>query len=109
MVHREYGIRGVYTIEASFLGGDMGKFKGKHYSIADYEQFGVDICHAMLDFSDPEKVKQTLEMLQTEAEVEEEAEDSDDSDYSSEGQSDDEALPAEAGLTVYHRFSVSVL
>ena len=71
----------------------MGKFKGKHYSIADYEQFGVDICHAMLDFSDPEKVKQTLEMLQTEAEVEEEAEDSDDSDYSSEGQSDDEALP----------------
>ena len=71
----------------------MGKFKGRHYNIADYEQFGVDICHAILEYSDPAKVKQTLEMLQTEADVEDENEESDNSDYSSEGESDDEALP----------------
>ena len=27
-IHRDYGVRGMYTIEASFLGGDNGTFKG---------------------------------------------------------------------------------
>jgi len=93
-IHRDYGVRGMYTIEASFLGGDNGTFKGLHYTIADYEKFGVDICHAMLEYSDADKVKCVLETVQREADIDEDAEDSDDSDYSSEGDSDDEAIPA---------------
>ena len=90
VLHREFGIRGVYTIEASFLGGDSGRFKvkigvhtylslrvrsfrfrimhasdllsrfllfagiaqGLHYTIRDYERFGVELCHGEYLFVD---------------------------------------------------------
>ena len=105
VVHRQLGIRGVYTIEASFLGGDFGKFKGRHYTIADYQQFGVDICHAMLGYSDADQVQKILEALQTEEEEMEE-DGSDDSDYSTEGDSEDDPMPESPRLqsTVMSQF-----
>ena len=54
---------GVYTIEASFLGGEEGSFKGLHYTSVDYEEIGASICRAILDFSDRKKQASTLEVV----------------------------------------------
>ena len=54
---------GVYTIEASFLGGDEVAFKGLHYTSVDYEEIGASICRAILDFSDGKKQASTLEVV----------------------------------------------
>eukprot|EP00960_Hanusia_phi_P043713 756211-Hanusia_phi.AAC.7 len=44
VLFKDFQIRAAYTIEASFLGGNFGKYDGLHYTTADYERFGKQFC-----------------------------------------------------------------
>ena len=94
-MYQELGLRASYTIEASFLGGDVGLFKGRHYTSIDYEDIGVQICHAIRKFSDQDLVQKTLADVDINDTGHTGLDSDDESDFSSEGGSDDEDIPEE--------------
>ncbi|XP_070199558.1 cytosolic carboxypeptidase 2-like isoform X1 [Littorina saxatilis] len=51
------GIMNSYTMEATFCGSTMGKKKGFHFSVADYESLGYHFCDTLLDYCDPDNSK----------------------------------------------------
>ncbi|XP_071100297.1 cytosolic carboxypeptidase 2-like isoform X3 [Haliotis cracherodii] len=51
------GIMNSYTLEATFAGSTMGKKKGFHFTMADYESMGYHFCDTLLDFCDPDNTK----------------------------------------------------
>ncbi|KAM4039081.1 cytosolic carboxypeptidase 3 isoform 1-T1 [Anomaloglossus baeobatrachus] len=51
------GIRNSYTLEATFCGSSMGKRRGTHFSTKDLESLGCHVCHALLDYCDPDQTK----------------------------------------------------
>ncbi|XP_046573765.1 cytosolic carboxypeptidase 2-like isoform X1 [Haliotis rubra] len=51
------GIMNSYTLEATFAGSTMGKKKGFHFTLADYESLGYHFCDTLLDFCDPDNTK----------------------------------------------------
>ncbi|XP_041367885.1 cytosolic carboxypeptidase 2-like [Gigantopelta aegis] len=51
------GIMNSYTMEATFCGSSLGKKKGFHFSMADYEALGYHFCDTLLDYCDPDNSK----------------------------------------------------
>ncbi|XP_067655304.1 cytosolic carboxypeptidase 2-like isoform X4 [Haliotis asinina] len=51
------GIMNSYTLEATFAGSTLGKKKGFHFTLADYESMGYHFCDTLLDFCDPDNTK----------------------------------------------------
>ncbi|KAJ8298800.1 hypothetical protein KUTeg_022860 [Tegillarca granosa] len=51
------GIMNSYTMEATFCGSSMGKLKGYHFSVEDYEYMGFHFCDTLLDYCDPDNTK----------------------------------------------------
>ncbi|XP_055996459.1 cytosolic carboxypeptidase 2-like isoform X25 [Ostrea edulis] len=51
------GIMNSYTMEATFCGSTMGKKKGYHFSMADFEALGYHFCDTLLDYCDPDNTK----------------------------------------------------
>mmetsp|Transcript_50943 Transcript_50943/g.159167 ORF Transcript_50943/g.159167 Transcript_50943/m.159167 type:complete len:946 (-) Transcript_50943:252-3089(-) len=93
VLFKDFQIRAAYTIEASFLGGNFGKYDGLHYTTADYEKFGKQFCEAVLEFSNEERMQWYLREIRAQ-QIADDSDESEESDYSSEGLSDDEAFPA---------------
>ncbi|CAG2184755.1 AGBL2_3 [Mytilus edulis] len=60
------GILNSYTMEATFCGSTMGKMKGYHFSMSDYESLGFHFCDTLLDYCDPDKTKVGNVMLELE-------------------------------------------
>ena len=60
------GILNSYTMEATFCGSTMGKMKGYHFSMSDYESLGFHFCDTLLDYCDPDKTKINNVMLELE-------------------------------------------
>ncbi|CAC5414449.1 AGBL2_3 [Mytilus coruscus] len=60
------GILNSYTMEATFCGSTMGKMKGYHFSMSDYESLGFHFCDTLLDYCDPDKTKVSNVMLELE-------------------------------------------
>ncbi|XP_055996439.1 uncharacterized protein LOC125682998 isoform X5 [Ostrea edulis] len=54
------GIMNSYTMEATFCGSTMGKKKGYHFSMADFEALGYHFCDTLLDYCDPDNTKERL-------------------------------------------------
>jgi len=103
VLHRELQLRASYTVEASFLGGDVGKFAERHYTSTDYENIGINICTAIRKYCHQDTVTQTLNEVDTlDEDIAGDSED-DASDYSSEGESDDDADPEEVNLAQIER------
>ncbi|XP_076450580.1 uncharacterized protein LOC143286741 isoform X3 [Babylonia areolata] len=51
------GIMNSFTMEATFCGSSMGKKKGFHFTVADYESMGYHFCDTLLDYCDPDNAK----------------------------------------------------
>ena len=49
-LYKEIGIPNVFTLEASFLGSDIGEFAGVHFTTAHLRQIGRDICKALIPY-----------------------------------------------------------
>lgn len=43
--------------QATFCGSTMGKKKGYHFSMADFEALGYHFCDTLLDYCDPDNTK----------------------------------------------------
>ncbi|XP_016772529.2 cytosolic carboxypeptidase 2 isoform X1 [Apis mellifera] len=54
------GVQNSYTMEASMGGTKIGSRSGTHFSTQDYEQIGRVFCETLLDFFDPDPVKERL-------------------------------------------------
>ncbi|OAD53068.1 Cytosolic carboxypeptidase NnaD, partial [Eufriesea mexicana] len=54
------GVQNSYTMEASMGGTKIGSRSGTHFSTQDYEQIGKVFCETLLDFFDPDPVKERL-------------------------------------------------
>ncbi|KAK9303389.1 hypothetical protein QLX08_004884 [Tetragonisca angustula] len=54
------GVQNSYTMEASMGGTKIGSRSGTHFSTQDYEQIGKVFCETLLDFFDPDPVKEKL-------------------------------------------------
>jgi hypothetical protein len=54
VAHRELKIEAAYTLEASFLGGTLGQYKGRHYTQKDFLEIGRKLCEAIAPFLDEE-------------------------------------------------------
>jgi len=67
VAHRELGILGSYTLEASFLGGTLGRQRGKFFSREDLKGIGRSICESISCYSDSEQVNKLLETLKRSA------------------------------------------
>ena len=54
----------VLCFQATFCGSSLGKKKGFHFSVADYESMGYHFCDTLLDYCDPDnsKVRMLLEL-----------------------------------------------
>eukprot|EP00795_Rhopilema_esculentum_P011655 gene11655-21902_t len=52
-----FGIANSFTMEASFCGSSLGKRKGHHFSVADYESMAYEFCDTLLDYCDPDQTK----------------------------------------------------
>ncbi|XP_025088422.1 cytosolic carboxypeptidase 2-like isoform X28 [Pomacea canaliculata] len=51
------GIMNSYTMEATFCGSSLGRKKGFHFSVADFEAMGYHFCDTLLDYCDPDNTK----------------------------------------------------
>uniref|UniRef100_K1QKD8 Cytosolic carboxypeptidase 2 n=1 Tax=Magallana gigas TaxID=29159 RepID=K1QKD8_MAGGI len=60
------GIMNSYTMEATFCGSTMGKKKGYHFSMADFEALGYHFCDTLLDYCDPDNTKSCNILLEIE-------------------------------------------
>ncbi|XP_061174704.1 uncharacterized protein LOC133183807 isoform X2 [Saccostrea echinata] len=60
------GIMNSYTMEATFCGSTMGKKKGYHFSMADFEALGYHFCDTLLDYCDPDNTKTCNILLELE-------------------------------------------
>ncbi|KOX78681.1 Cytosolic carboxypeptidase NnaD [Melipona quadrifasciata] len=54
------GVQNSYTMEASMGGTKIGSRSGTHFSTQDYEQIGKVFCETLLDFFDPDPMKEKL-------------------------------------------------
>ncbi|XP_060812546.1 cytosolic carboxypeptidase 2 isoform X3 [Bombus pascuorum] len=54
------GVQNSYTMEASMGGTKIGSRSGTHFSTQDYEQIGKVFCETLLDFFDPDPIKEKL-------------------------------------------------
>lgn len=46
-----------FFFKATFCGSTMGKKKGYHFSMADFEALGYHFCDTLLDYCDPDNTK----------------------------------------------------
>nr|XP_034186335.1 cytosolic carboxypeptidase 2-like [Osmia lignaria] len=60
MVMWSMGVQYSYTMEASMGGSQIGSRSGTHFCTQDYEQIGRVFCETLLDFFDPDPVKEKL-------------------------------------------------
>ncbi|ESO95340.1 hypothetical protein LOTGIDRAFT_117158, partial [Lottia gigantea] len=51
------GVLNSFTMEATFCGSSLGKKKGSHFSVADFEALGYYFCDTLLDYCDPDATK----------------------------------------------------
>ncbi|KAK6191784.1 hypothetical protein SNE40_003379 [Patella caerulea] len=51
------GVLNSFTLEATFCGSSLGKTKGHHFSVADFESLGYHFCDTLLDYCDPDNTK----------------------------------------------------
>lgn len=49
--------------QATFCGSTMGKKKGYHFSMADFEALGYHFCDTLLDYCDPDNTKVRNQIL----------------------------------------------
>ncbi|XP_076753727.1 cytosolic carboxypeptidase 2 [Xylocopa sonorina] len=54
------GVQNSYTMEASMGGTKIGSRCGTHFSTQDFEQIGKVFCETLLDFFDPDPIKERL-------------------------------------------------
>ncbi|EKX45269.1 hypothetical protein GUITHDRAFT_71510, partial [Guillardia theta CCMP2712] len=54
VAHRELGILGSYTLEVSFLGGTLGRCRGRFFSREELKGIGRSICESIASYSDSE-------------------------------------------------------
>ena len=47
----------LFCCQATFCGSSLGKKKGFHFSVADYESMGYHFCDTLLDYCDPDNTK----------------------------------------------------
>lgn len=59
VIYKEFGIVNSYTIESSFCGADMGKYRDYHFNTQHLQDIGKDFCDTLLDFCDPNQTKVT--------------------------------------------------
>jgi len=53
VMHEEYGIPAVYTLEASFCGPDRGRLAGQQFTTKHYAEFGVSFAQCVLEVYGP--------------------------------------------------------
>ncbi|XP_064602281.1 cytosolic carboxypeptidase 2-like [Liolophura sinensis] len=51
------GVMNSFTMEATFCGSTLGKKKGHHFSVVDFEMMGYHFCDTLLDYCDPDNTK----------------------------------------------------
>lgn len=60
-MHRDFWLSYLVMYEiifqATFCGSTMGKKKGYHFSMADFEALGYHFCDTLLDYCDPDNTK----------------------------------------------------
>ncbi|KAK3103578.1 hypothetical protein FSP39_020320 [Pinctada imbricata] len=66
------GIMNSYTMEATFCGSTLGKKKGFHFSVSDYEDMGYHFCDTLLDYCDPDNTKSTNILMELEERIKKE-------------------------------------
>ena len=74
VIYKEFGIVNTYTIESSFCGADIGKYRDLHFNTQHLQEIGKDFCDTLLDFCDPNqnKVRSITEELESLRQDEEE-------------------------------------
>ena len=74
VIYKEFGIVNTYTIESSFCGADIGKYRDYHFNTMHLQEIGRDFCDTILDFCDPNqnKVRSVTEELEAMRQEEEE-------------------------------------
>ncbi|XP_021353355.1 cytosolic carboxypeptidase 2-like isoform X22 [Mizuhopecten yessoensis] len=60
------GIMNSYTMEATFCGSTIGKKKGYHFTLLDFEAMGYHFCDTLLDYCDPDNTKCANVLLELE-------------------------------------------
>lgn len=60
------GIMNSYTMEATFCGSTIGKKKGYHFTLVDFEAMGYHFCDTLLDYCDPDNTKCANVLLELE-------------------------------------------
>ena len=75
VIYKEFGIVNCYTIESSFCGADIGKYRDFHFNTLHLQEIGKDFCDTLLDFCDPNQnkvisVNEELEALKQDEEEE---------------------------------------
>ncbi|CAI2382279.1 unnamed protein product [Moneuplotes crassus] len=63
VVNREYNVNNSFTLEASFLGSDMGKYKGCHFTPTQLRDIGKAFCIALNESESGEVAESILETL----------------------------------------------
>ncbi|CAI2375593.1 unnamed protein product [Moneuplotes crassus] len=63
VVNREYSVKNSFTLEASFFGPDIGKYKGCHFTPAHLRNVGKSFCIALNESSTADVVDSVLETL----------------------------------------------
>ena len=63
VAHKELKIEAAYTMEASFLGGTRGQFRGRHFTQHDLLSIGRKLGESMAPFLDHESLRRTMQAI----------------------------------------------